>query len=840
NFNAEYEDKSYIRAFLSSRVFRMSGQHCFDTDFARLYLNGDFLGLYQLTENMDGQFLEANGINPSGNLYKATKDGACLSVYDDLTNFWEQKTGSGNKEDLALFINQINHVSDGEYLGFCQDQMDYGQMINIIATNMILSNQSTYYHNYYMFHDVNQTGKWGMMPWDLDKTFSVYAWKNYTNSSAPWVPDNPLLERALLNETIFADIRNRVSVLGEEALTSSVLFPMIDSLVQALQASVEQDTTDDIENVQEWLDQVNVEKGYIGNWPSQIQGQFNHVQSTFVAVRTPLPQTPDVTFIWTPSIDPDGQPIEYKLLITSGFQFEPELTSIYDGIITNNFTVNDIPEGDYFWKVISVSNELQEVEAFDSKNPLTIKIFETLPCTITENLELTSEFSPYLVDCNVTVEPQAILTVHEGVTVLFENNTYLKINGGFQVSGTRNNPVCFMPSEIGGTFDSLVFVNPQSPISISYLNMTDGSIHANSANIVLDHCKLKLQNKNLVGQNVIFGHYYGNVVFKNSEIIGNNSGQGLEFGWCQSAIIENCTFRDIDDPMEFISVNEGYVHYNYAWNSNDDGIDFNNCKNLSIIGNRIFHCIDKGITIGNEFNGPCENILISGNLIVDCTTGITVKDGSSAEITGNTFFQNGTGIKIWEKNAGLGGSQALVVNSIISSTTGDAIYVDDLSQAQVSYSLCDTEVLEGTGNLFDNPHFESVPDTNFMLQLSSPCINTGDPASPPDPDGTRADMGAFFYNFGNYNVVLNEINYKSSPDFYTEDWVELYNVETFSADISGWIFKDEDNSHIFEFPYGTVIPSQGYLVLCSDCGLFSEKNPDIENYTGSFPFGLSS
>lgn len=45
------------------------------------------------------------------------------------------------------------------------------------------------------------------------------------------------------------------------------------------------------------------------------------------------------------------------------------------------------------------------------------------------------------------------------------------------------------------------------------------------------------------------------------------------------------------------------------------------------------------------------------------------------------------------------------------------------------------------GNISADPLFISAID--FHLQAGSPCINSGDPSSPIDPDGTRADMGAF-------------------------------------------------------------------------------------------------
>ncbi|MCF8356652.1 MAG: CotH kinase family protein [Melioribacteraceae bacterium] len=89
-------------------------------------------------------------------------------------------------------------------------------------------------------------------------------------------------------------------------------------------------------------------------------------------------------------------------------------------------------------------------------------------------------------------------------------------------------------------------------------------------------------------------------------------------------------------------------------------------------------------------------------------------------------------------------------------------------------------------------------------------------------------------------IVINEINYNSSSDFDTEDWVELYNPADTSVDLSGWIFKDEDDEHVFTMPSGRVISADNYLVLCRDTLLFTEKYSSVDNFTGDLNFGLSS
>ena len=49
----------------------------------------------------------------------------------------------------------------------------------------------------------------------------------------------------------------------------------------------------------------------------------------------------------------------------------------------------------------------------------------------------------------------------------------------------------------------------------------------------------------------------------------------------------------------------------------------------------------------------------------------------------------------------------------------------------------------GTGNLSADPRFADAANGDFSLQSGSPCIDAGDPVSPLDADGTRADQGAF-------------------------------------------------------------------------------------------------
>ena len=88
-------------------------------------------------------------------------------------------------------------------------------------------------------------------------------------------------------------------------------------------------------------------------------------------------------------------------------------------------------------------------------------------------------------------------------------------------------------------------------------------------------------------------------------------------------------------------------------------------------------------------------------------------------------------------------------------------------------------------------------------------------------------------------VVINEVNYNSAAPFDSEDWVEFYNNSGEPVDMSGWYFRDEDDTHNFFFPDGFVLQPDSFAVICSDTVLFTSVYPSVTNYFGNTGFGLS-
>ena len=82
----------------------------------------------------------------------------------------------------------------------------------------------------------------------------------------------------------------------------------------------------------------------------------------------------------------------------------------------------------------------------------------------------------------------------------------------------------------------------------------------------------------------------------------------------------------------------------------------------------------------------------------------------------------------------------------------DAPYPPSNTTATFTCSLDDdtagAPAWPGEGNLAADPLFVNAAGKDFHLTAGSPCRDAGDPASPLDPDGSRADMGAFPFSTG--------------------------------------------------------------------------------------------
>jgi len=186
-----------------------------------------------------------------------------------------------------------------------------------------------------------------------------------------------------------------------------------------------------------------------------------------------------------------------------------------------------------------------------------------------------------------------------------------------------------------------------------------------------------------------------------------------------------------------------------------------------------------------------RNVII-GNSAIDYGGGIHCGD-SDPMIRKNTISGN---------SAAYGGgiscgnfSYPTITNTILWGDTGAEIYIiDPYSSPTVTY--CDVQGgWPGVGNIDADPIFVGPERDDFHLRWRSPCIDAGDPCWT-DPDGSRSDIGAFYFNQDLPGIV--EVYPHNTPivlppeggDVTYDGWVFNFSNNPLTVDIRSYLYLD--------------------------------------------------
>ena len=309
------------------------------------------------------------------------------------------------------------------------------------------------------------------------------------------------------------------------------------------------------------------------------------------------------------------------------------------------------------------------------------------------------------------------LIIEPRVTIEFMDYYSFNISGSLFAVGTEADPIFFtsgQPNINPGDWNEIKFEetsNDNSMISYACIEYANVGIHCYESFPLI--CNNTINNNDEMGIRCIDSY-----PIINNNIISNNNDIGI-LCYSSSPTISNNTITN-----------------------NTYGID---CYGSS-------PPISKNTIINNSFGINCYNIsspAISNNTISNNVNGIDCRISSFPSIVNNILYENAYGI-----NAETTPS-SLEFNLFFENTTtaiGDGLPVDfgEIVSVNANNDPCDPYM-----NLFMDPDFVHPGNFDFHLTENSPCIDAGNPDPLYyDPDGTIADIGAFYFNQSQVNQQI--------------------------------------------------------------------------------------
>jgi hypothetical protein len=183
NLNSLWTDKALVREHLSWRLLDELALPYHETEYARVHLNGIYFGLYLCLEHPDHRFLERNGLDGGGNLYKSLQPTGSEPVGVRQTDpggycrLWEEETNEGGDyADVEELIGAMH--ADGAQPGppsvaFWRGRSLEDLILEYQVGQVILNNIDSFAKNHFLYHDL-EADRWGFLTWDLDLTFGKF------------------------------------------------------------------------------------------------------------------------------------------------------------------------------------------------------------------------------------------------------------------------------------------------------------------------------------------------------------------------------------------------------------------------------------------------------------------------------------------------------------------------------------------------------------------------------------------------------------------------------------------------------------------------------------------
>lgn len=351
-----------------------------------------------------------------------------------------------------------------------------------------------------------------------------------------------------------------------------------------------------------------------------------------------------------------------------------------------------------------------------------------------------SSGNPHVISNDVLVPAESLLTLEAGVQVKFDGHYKFSVRGTLHAVGTASDSIIFIWNRPGDEssrgwgirFDSsfsdtnilrycrIEHGYADDPLNSAPYDDMGGGVFCFNANVIIENCHIT-HNSASTGGGIYILNFLNNpapkFVYVRSSLIDSNSAIDKSYNACGGG--------GIDVEGGEVTIERNLIIGN-TYSGNDanfeggGGIFVSNATvfgPIQILNNTIYGNSSpkgSGIHTSRGFNGVIENNIVWGNTGSLNNDQITIETNYTPNLIPAGLVINYNDIQ----------DTAIVV--VYRNTRQDTAYV-------------------GVGNISAYPKFADTTNGDYNIPADSPCRDTGDPLSPPDPDNTRADIGALYY-----------------------------------------------------------------------------------------------
>jgi len=182
NLNNCWMDPSFVREKVGYELCKTIGLPTERTNYAAVYINGEYWGLYILVEQLDQEFIESRfGPAEEGNLWKGDDHGTMEYLGSEQFAYYGEYELKTNEEEndwstLIEFVDVLNNTSISGIPDAMHNLADINTAIALLAFDNLTVNLDSYVGrcaNYYFYHrDLDD--RFVFANWDLNMAWGVY------------------------------------------------------------------------------------------------------------------------------------------------------------------------------------------------------------------------------------------------------------------------------------------------------------------------------------------------------------------------------------------------------------------------------------------------------------------------------------------------------------------------------------------------------------------------------------------------------------------------------------------------------------------------------------------